>query len=83
MELLQSLEPDVKVITLPTTETSPFLKGLKENLSILVGPVDEKMRIVAETAEKVSRAFSISDIITQAKKELGISPLGGGEESDE
>lgn len=83
MGLLQNIEPDVKLMTLPTTETSPFLKGLKENLGVLVGPVDETMRVIAETTEKMSRAFSTSDIITQAKKELGISPLGGGEESDE
>ncbi len=78
MELLQRLEPDVKIMTLPTPETSPFLKGLKENLDALVGPVNENIRALAESTEKLSRAFSISDKIAKAKKELGISPIGGG-----
>lgn len=80
MVLLQSMEPNEKIITLPTTETSPFLKGLKDNLKTLVQPVTEKYREMAENIEKISRAFSISDKINQAKKELGISLVGGKNE---
>lgn len=80
MELLQSMEPNEKIITLPTAETSPMLKWLKDNLKTLVKPVDDKMKETAETIEKISRAFSSSNKIDQTKKDLGISPLGAENE---
>ncbi|MEK6938820.1 MAG: hypothetical protein AABX04_07305 [Nanoarchaeota archaeon] len=77
MQLLQEMNPEEKVINIPTFETSPLLKGLKDNLKTLVQPINEKMRGAAEEIEKISRAFSYSDRLATAKKDLGFSPIGG------
>ncbi|MFH0701191.1 MAG: hypothetical protein V2A62_02020 [Candidatus Woesearchaeota archaeon] len=79
MQLLQEMNPQEKVINIPTFETSPILKGLKDNLKTLVQPVTEKMRGAAEEIEKISRAFSYFDRLATVKKDLSFSPLGGEE----
>ncbi|MFA6461039.1 MAG: hypothetical protein WCV90_02135 [Candidatus Woesearchaeota archaeon] len=75
-QLLQEMNPKEKVITLPTVETSPLLKGLQDNLKSLVLPVTDRMKGAAEDIEKISRAFSISDKLTNIRSDLGISPIG-------
>jgi hypothetical protein len=57
-------------------ETSPLLKGLQDNLKSLVLPVTDRMKGAAEDIEKISRAFSISDKLTNIRSDLGISPIG-------
>ena len=73
IQLIQDLNPQEKVINLPTVSTSPILGELKKNLNTLIQPLDDSKKAMAETIEKISRAFSISDKLDKAKKELGIT----------
>jgi len=75
-QLLQEMNPKEKVITLPTVETSPLLKGLQDNLNGLIQPVTDRMKGAAADIEKISRAFSISDQLTNIRNDLSISPVG-------
>jgi len=68
--LLQGLAPDEKISSIPTIDTSPFLKGLKGNLNTLVKPVDEKLMSLASDMEQMSRSFSMSDAYSYANEEM-------------
>lgn len=65
MELLQALEPEKKLITLPTIETSPILKGLKENIKTFTNPLKESIRQTAEDIEKTARGLSLSKYLPE------------------
>ncbi|MDP2750556.1 MAG: hypothetical protein Q8O89_07020 [Nanoarchaeota archaeon] len=58
-DVLQSMKPTEKIEKIPTSETSPILKNIKENLKSLVNSVDSKNREDSENIEKLSRAFSL------------------------
>jgi len=66
-------KPDEATMALPTTETSPFLKELRNNLATLVQPLSGAIKTLAENVEKISRAFSFSDKLDKAAKELNIT----------
>jgi hypothetical protein len=73
IKLMQDLQPNENIIEIPTTKTSPFLAGLKNNLDTLVQPLTTAKKTVAKNIEKISRAFSFSEQIDKAVKTLGIT----------
>ncbi len=72
IKLIQDMQPNENVIEIPTTDTSPFLASLKSDLDALVQPLTGAKKTLAENIEKISRAFSFSDRLDKAAKELGI-----------
>jgi hypothetical protein len=74
--LVQSLNPKEKVMTLPTIDTSPLLKALDNSLNTLISPLDDKVKQTAKDVEKLARSLSITNILDQASKELDIYPVG-------
>ncbi len=84
LSLVQSIAPNENIINLPTKETSPLLKKLSGELDILVQPVKDvwvdsvkgNMRSIAKNIEKVSRAFSLSNVLDNTQKEMGFSLIG-------
>ncbi len=72
MQILQSLEPQENIATLPSVESSPFLMGVKGSFDTLMEKVDSTVREESKVIEKISRAFSYSHKIDDIKEELGI-----------
>jgi hypothetical protein len=78
MQILQSMEPNTNLINVPTTETSPFLKALDDDVKSLLDEVDQKTRDMAEKVEKISRGMSFSNKLPEKLQEL--NGFGGVED---
>jgi hypothetical protein len=70
MLLMQDLAPKEKIINFPTTETSPLLKDLDDEITHWVAPLTEAKRTVAKEVEKIARGYSLSDWLPKSLEDF-------------